>query len=57
MAFENIDVTNTIVTGIKYLCCPGCNIVPLGYHDTNTKKDEFLIAADRVNYCVYSRVE
>ncbi|CAI2174762.1 1478_t:CDS:2 [Funneliformis geosporum] len=49
MAFENIDVTNTIVTGIKYLCCPGCDLAPLGYHDTNTK-NEFLIAVDRVSY-------
>lgn len=51
MAFENINVTNTIVTGIRYLCCPRCNnINPLGYNDTNTKMNEYLIAADRVSY-------
>lgn len=51
MAFENISVTNTIVTGVRYLGCPGCiNIEPLGYNDTHTESNEYLIAADRVRY-------
>ncbi|GES73246.1 guanine nucleotide exchange factor MSS4 homolog [Rhizophagus clarus] len=52
VAFENISVTNTIVTGVRYLCCPRCenDVLPIGYHDTSMKKDEYLIAVDRVNY-------
>ncbi|CAG8489913.1 16022_t:CDS:2 [Funneliformis mosseae] len=48
MAFENIGVSKTIDTGIKYLCCAVCDVGPLGYNDTKSTTNEFLIAVDRV---------
>jgi guanine nucleotide exchange factor len=50
MAFENIGVSKTIDTGIKYLCCAVCDVGPLGYNDTKSEANEFLIAVDRVSY-------
>lgn len=50
MVFENIGVLRAVDTGVKYLCCAECDIGPLGYNDTKSKADEFLIAVDRVKY-------
>ncbi|RIA94173.1 Mss4-like protein [Glomus cerebriforme] len=50
MAFENIGVSRPIDSGVKYLCCASCDIGPLGYNDTNSTANEFLIAVDRVTY-------
>lgn len=48
MEFENVGFTKN-VDNIKYLCCADCEVGPVGltYID---KRDEYLVAADRVEY-------
>ena len=48
MDFENVGFTNT-VDKVKYLCCADCDVGPVGITLTEIR-DEFLVAADRVDY-------
>jgi len=48
MEFENVGVTHT-VDSIKYLCCADCEVGPVGLTLVD-KNDEYLVAADRVEY-------
>ena len=48
MEFENVGFTKT-VNKTKFLCCADCEVGPVGLTFID-KSDEFLVAADRVDY-------
>jgi len=47
--FDNVGFTNTVDGKLKYLICADCEVGPIGWHDTNIKK-EFYISLDRVKH-------
>ncbi|KAG0163001.1 hypothetical protein DFQ28_000492 [Apophysomyces sp. BC1034] len=49
MDFDNIGFSKP-VGSIKFLSCADCDIGPIGYHDTASKPEEFLISIRRVRY-------
>ncbi|RUS13005.1 Mss4-like protein, partial [Endogone sp. FLAS-F59071] len=49
MQFENVGFSHTVGT-TKYLSCADCDIGPLGYHDTEAREKEYLIAVERARY-------